>query len=107
MATCGFCHDGGLEMNKGLRLTERWMRYALWLVAFIFAGFLIGLGSQVVENLADVAPPPSVEQFVDQAKADVLRSAAYRAQDARKKAGDALEQAQHKHKAAQANTRSS
>jgi hypothetical protein len=94
-------------MNKGLRLTEKWMRYALWLVAFTFAGFLIGLGSQVVDNLADVEPPPSAEQFVDHAKADLLRSAVDRAQAARKQAGEALEQGKHKHRAAQANTRSS
>lgn len=94
-------------MSEGLRLTEKWMRYALWLVAFLFAGFLIGLGSQVVENLADVEPAPSVEQFVDQTKAEPLKLVSYQAQRAREKAGEALEQAEHKHKAAQANTRSS
>jgi predicted RNA-binding Zn-ribbon protein involved in translation (DUF1610 family) len=94
-------------MNKGFRLTEKWMRYALWLVAFIFAGFLIGLGSQVMDNLADVEPPPSVGQFVDQAKAGALKLTVEQAQKTREQAGEALEQAEHKHKAAQANTHSS
>jgi predicted RNA-binding Zn-ribbon protein involved in translation (DUF1610 family) len=94
-------------MSEGVRLTEKWMRHALWLVAFVFAGFLIGLGNQVVDNLAYAAPAPDVEQFVDQAKAEPLRLASYEAKKAREKASQALEQAQHKHQVAQANTRSS
>jgi predicted RNA-binding Zn-ribbon protein involved in translation (DUF1610 family) len=93
-------------MNKGLRLTEKWMRRALWLVAFVFAGFLIGLGSQIVDNLAYLAPAPVVEDFVDAAKATPLMDAIKRAQGVRGDANVALAQGQHKHEVAQANTRS-
>ena len=54
-------------MSKGLRLTQKWMQRGLWLVAFAFAAFLIGLGGKVVENLWDVEAPLQVEQFIDPA----------------------------------------
>ncbi|MBS1159425.1 MAG: putative rane protein [Proteobacteria bacterium] len=31
-------------MSKALRLSEKWFRLGLWLVALVFAGFLVGLG---------------------------------------------------------------
>jgi hypothetical protein len=93
-------------MNRGLRLTEAWMRRALWLVAFIFAWFLIGLGSQVVDNLAYLGPVPPEDAFVDPAKAAPLKEAIAQAEQTRQSAGEDLEQAQHKHQVAEANTRS-
>ena len=54
-------------MSKGLRLTQKWMQRGLWLVALAFAGFLIGLGGQVVNNLWSVEAPLAVEQFIDPA----------------------------------------
>jgi predicted RNA-binding Zn-ribbon protein involved in translation (DUF1610 family) len=54
-------------MSKGLRLTQKWMQRGLWLVAFAFAAFLIGLGGQVVANLWSVEQPLAVEQFMDPA----------------------------------------
>ncbi|MFC5549424.1 serine endopeptidase [Massilia aerilata] len=93
-------------MNKGLRLTEAWMRRALWLVAFVFAWFLIGLGSQVVDNLAYLGPPPPEDAFVDPDKAAPLKGAIEQAGRTRVAAGEALEQAQHKHEVAEAKTRS-
>ncbi len=41
-------------MSKGLRLTEKWLQRGLWLVAFAFAAFLVGLGGKIVDNLWDV-----------------------------------------------------
>ena len=38
-------------MANTLRLTEKWMHRGLWLVAFVFAGFLTGLGGTVVGDL--------------------------------------------------------
>lgn len=32
-------------MSKSLRLSEKWFRRGLWLVAVVFASFLIGLGA--------------------------------------------------------------
>jgi predicted RNA-binding Zn-ribbon protein involved in translation (DUF1610 family) len=93
-------------MGKGLRWTEQWMRRALWLVAFVFAGFLIGLGNQVVDNIIYLAPVPSAEHFLDPAKAGPQQAASRDAQKASAEAETALEQAQQKHRVAQANTRS-
>ena len=93
-------------MSKGLRWTEQWMRRALWLVAFVFAGFLIGLGNQVVDNIIYLAPVPGAEHFLDPAKAGPLRAASEEAGKTRRDADTALEQAQQKHRVAQANTRS-
>ncbi len=93
-------------MSKGLRWTEQWMRRALWLVAFVFAGFLIGLGNQVVDNIIYLAPVPDAEHFLDPARAAPLQAASRQAQKTRQDADTALEQAQQKHRVAQANTRS-
>jgi hypothetical protein len=41
-------------MSKSLRLSEKWFRRGLWLVALVFASFLIGLGSTVVGDLPQV-----------------------------------------------------
>lgn len=52
-------------MSKGLRLSEKWFQRGLWLVAVVFAWFLIGLGGKIVENLRLVEPPIVTEQFID------------------------------------------
>lgn len=93
-------------MSKGLRWTEQWMRRALWLVAFVFAGFLIGLGNQVVDNVIYLAPSPGPESFLDPARAEPLKAASRQAEKTRQEAQLALEQAQQKHRVAQANTKS-
>ena len=62
-------------MSKGLRLTQQWMQRGLWLVAFAFAAFLIGLGGKVVENLWDVEEPLQAEQFIDPASYQQLKQA--------------------------------
>lgn len=41
-------------VNKSLRRTEKWSRRGLWLVALVFASFLIGLGSIVVKDLSKI-----------------------------------------------------
>ncbi len=53
-------------MSKGLRLSERWFERGLWVIAIVFAGFLIGLGRLVVNDLPKVNRSPSPEMFVDQ-----------------------------------------
>src|SRR5689334_11610839 len=105
VAPCGF-PPREHRMNKGLRWTEQWMRRALWLVAVVFAGFLIGLGGKIVGNMADLAPLPSAEQLVDQARAQALRADIARLGKAREDAADALAQARQQHEVAQASTRS-
>ena len=91
-------------MSTGLRLTEKWLHRALWLVAFAFAAFLTGLGSKIVDNLWDVEPALQVEQFMDQAAARAVRLQRDQADAARDAAKSRLDQAEERHHVAQANT---
>ncbi len=91
-------------MSKGLRLTEKWMQRGLWLVAFLFAAFLIGLGGKVVDNMWNVETPPTVEQFMDPAKLKALRDADEKAEEQQRQAIEKLEQATQRHQVAQSNT---
>jgi predicted RNA-binding Zn-ribbon protein involved in translation (DUF1610 family) len=92
-------------MSKGLRLTEKWMQRGLWLVAFIFAGFLIGLGGKIVANLGSVEPAPTMEQFIDPVAGPAARRAAEDAERRQREARDARDQAALKHQTAQSNSR--
>jgi len=92
-------------MSKGLRLTEKWMQRGLWLVAFIFAGFLIGLGGKIVVNLRDVEPPRPVEQFIDPQQAASVRAQQAAAQARHTAARERLDQATQKHQVAESNSR--
>ena len=70
-------------MSKSLRLSEKWYQRGLWLVAFVFAGFLIGLGGTIVGDLPKVEPQVETNDFIDKPQADPLRQsikAAERAQ---------------------------
>ena len=93
-------------MSKGLRLTEKWLQRALWLVALIFAAFLTGLGSQIVGNLWDVETALSVEQFMDPAASKAVLAQRHQADAQRDAAKTRLEQAQEKHGVARSNTSS-
>ncbi|AWN42910.1 zinc ribbon domain-containing protein [Methylobacterium durans] len=62
-------------MRFGTRLSERWFNAVLWLVAFAFAGFLIGLGSLVVGDLPQVEHRYTLEQFLDRDRAKVSADA--------------------------------
>jgi predicted RNA-binding Zn-ribbon protein involved in translation (DUF1610 family) len=93
-------------MSKGLRLTEKWMQRALWLVALIFAGFLIGLGGLIVQNVRNVEAPLALEQFMDPAQVSNLRGEMTALQERLEAANTRLDQASQKHTVAQSNTRS-
>ena len=41
-------------MSTSLRLSERWFNRGLWIIALVFAGFLIGLGNVIVGDLPQV-----------------------------------------------------
>ena len=91
-------------MSKALRLSEKWFHRGLWVVALVFAGFLIGR--------AVAGAPPGVEQratlddFMDRAAATQARQTVKDATRAGQQAREALDQAQLKLKIAQADSQS-
>jgi hypothetical protein len=93
-------------MSKGLRLSEKWFRRGLWLVALVFAGFLIGLGGAVVDDLPRVERQQTAEDFMDPTRVAQARATINTSEHAQRVAETALEQARLKAGTAQANTRS-
>ena len=83
-------------MSKALRLSEKWFRRGLWLVAIVFAGFLIGLGGTLVGDLPKVEQPLAVDDFLDRPAAERLRGEIRTAERAARDAQGALEQARLK-----------
>ncbi|MCC2675626.1 MAG: putative rane protein [Ramlibacter sp.] len=92
-------------MSKALRLSEKWFRRGLWLVAVVFAGFLIGLGGTVVNDLPKVEKPLSIDDFLDRAAADRLRGTMQQSARTARDAEAALEQARLKQRVAESDTR--
>ena len=93
-------------MNKSLRLSEKWFRLGLWLVAFIFAGFLIGLGGTLIEQLPKVEEPLTQDAFLDPAAAKKAKAAIDHEARNGRDANEALEQARLKLIVAQADVAS-
>jgi len=92
-------------MSKGLRLSEKWFRRGLWLVALVFANFLIGLGGTVVGDLPRVEAPLELDAFMDMAKVEPLRAQAKLAREGEQQAQDALMQARLQYDKARSATR--
>ena len=91
-------------MSKALRLSEKWFRFGLWIVAFVFASFLIGLGGTIVENLPKVEHRVALDDFIDKQAAVPLRAELKAMQEKRQVAQDANDQAQLKLNGARANS---
>ncbi len=91
-------------MSKSLRLSEKWFHRGLWLVALVFAGFLIGLGSTIVGDLPRVEKQLQVDDFIDRAQAEPLRASIKAAVRTERDATTALEQAQLKLTSARADS---
>lgn len=53
-------------MSKHLRLSEKWFNRGLWVISIVFAWFLIGLGSSVVDDLPRVEKSLQQSNFIDQ-----------------------------------------
>lgn len=62
-------------MSRSRRLSEKWFHRGLWVVALVFAGFLIGLGGVIVGDLPRIEDPPQVDDYLDAAEAVPLRAA--------------------------------
>jgi hypothetical protein len=93
-------------MNRALRLSEKWFHRGLWLVAVVFAGFLIGLGGTIVGDLPKVERPLALDDFLDKPAAERQREAIRAAQRRIDESQAALDQARLKHRVAQADTHS-
>ena len=91
-------------MSKALRLSEKWFRFGLWIVAFVFASFLIGLGGTIVQNLPKVEQRYTLDDFIDKPAAASLRGELRAMQEKRQAAQDAHDQAQLKLNGARANS---
>jgi hypothetical protein len=55
-------------------LSEKWFQRGLWLIALVFAGFMVGLGRLVVGDLPLVEKPVDPESFMD--RSQLLKSRA-------------------------------
>lgn len=87
-------------MSKSLRLSEQWYRRGLWLVALVFASFLIGLGGTLVGDLPQVERHLSTDDFIDQAAAEPLHAAIRQVEQAQESAERDLETLETKREAA-------
>ena len=81
-------------MSKSLRLSEKWFRRGLWLVALVFASFLIGLGGTIVGDLPQVESQLELDDFLDRPQVQQLRAQLQAQHGAAEVAQTALEQAQ-------------
>lgn len=91
-------------MSKALRLSEKWFNRGLWLVALVFASFLIGLGGTVVGDLPKVEKTLVLDDYMDARTTESLRGAVKAAEQAGRDAAVALEQAQLKRSVARADS---
>ena len=89
-------------MSKSLRLPEKWFRRGLWLVAVVFASFLIGLGGLVVGNLPQVESPQRVEDFIPAADAQRVKAQLSQARKTERQADKARDTARLKWEAERA-----
>ena len=87
-------------MSKALRLSEKWFHRGLWLVALVFAGFLIGLGGTLVGDLPKAEKPLQQDDFLDRPQAEALRTQLKSLEQTEDNARAALEQAQLQHRKA-------
>lgn len=81
-------------MSKSLRLSEKWFRRGLWLVALVFASFLIGLGGTLVGDLPQVERALQLDDFIDRPAAEPLREAIKASEEAELAASRELDQIQ-------------
>jgi hypothetical protein len=92
-------------MKKSLRLSETWFNRGLWLVALVFASFLIGLGGLVVRDLPGIDYQLQPNDFIDEGRASPLRAQLEKAEQAARAARMEQQQARLLRDAAQSDSR--
>lgn len=88
---------------KTLRLSEKWFNRGLWLVALVFAQFLIGLGGTIVKDLPKVENSVRLDDYVEPQALARLKREIEVAQAGAKVARNNLSQATLQSQSAQAN----
>lgn len=68
-------------MYKSLRRPERLFRFGQWLVALLFAYFLVQVGAHLIADLPSIYAPPKYEDFVDQKALEPLEQVVQPAQE--------------------------
>jgi hypothetical protein len=79
--------------SAGSRLPEKWFRRGLWLIALIFASFLIGLGGKIIGDLPMTVESRTLENYADDIGARPLREEKGRLAAENSKLADARDQA--------------
>lgn len=96
-------------MKSSQRLSEKWYRRGLWLISIIFAGFLIGLGGSIVQDLPKVesnfASSKGYAQPQQSPKEVELQSKITALQNDQREYSDKMEQHQLQLQVAQTNNR--
>ena len=80
-------------MFKSLFVPERLFRLAMWIVSFVFASFLIGLGSTIIGDLPRIEEPLTIEQFADRSPLERARAEIRRLRDRERDLNDREAQA--------------
>ncbi|MFM7470715.1 MAG: double zinc ribbon domain-containing protein [Nodosilinea sp.] len=81
-------------MANNLRFSEKWFNRGLWVIAFLFAYFLIGLGGTIVGDLPKIESKLSAGDFVDKGEKTILTNSLKSLKQEEEALNDKVEQAQ-------------